>query len=100
MSRTSFLIPLMVLVAGCGDTKPLTVAPDHPANPDAAAAPLAPPSATLALTTAPTTSPASPGRNPDAPARYTCPHHPGVASDEPGECPECGVTLVREGGVP
>jgi len=25
---------------------------------------------------------------------YTCPMHPEVVSDEPGSCPECGMTLV------
>jgi hypothetical protein len=25
---------------------------------------------------------------------YTCPMHPDVVSDEPGECPECGMDLV------
>ena len=26
--------------------------------------------------------------------QYTCPMHPDVVSDEPGECPECGMDLV------
>lgn len=26
--------------------------------------------------------------------RYTCPMHPEVVRDEPGECPKCGMTLV------
>ncbi len=25
---------------------------------------------------------------------YTCPMHPEVTSDEPGECPTCGMDLV------
>jgi len=24
---------------------------------------------------------------------YTCPMHPGVVQDHPGECPKCGMTL-------
>jgi hypothetical protein len=33
-------------------------------------------------------------------AVYTCPMHPDVTSDEPGECPECGMDLVvREGSL-
>ena len=33
-------------------------------------------------------------------AVYTCPMHPDVTSDEPGECPECGMDLViKEGTV-
>ncbi len=29
-------------------------------------------------------------------ARYTCPMHPEVVSDEPGKCPKCGMTLVPD----
>ncbi|NUO52841.1 MAG: hypothetical protein HOV80_28685 [Polyangiaceae bacterium] len=28
------------------------------------------------------------------PAQYTCPHHPEVISDKPGECPKCHMDLV------
>ncbi len=31
---------------------------------------------------------------PVAAATYTCPMHPDVKSDEPGECPQCGMDLV------
>ncbi len=34
----------------------------------------------------PTTQPAS--------AAYTCPMHPEVISDKPGNCPKCGMALV------
>ena len=30
----------------------------------------------------------------DSPAQYTCPMHPEVVSDEPGNCPKCGMFLV------
>jgi hypothetical protein len=30
-----------------------------------------------------------------AAALYVCPMHPGVTSSKPGECPKCGMTLVR-----
>lgn len=30
-------------------------------------------------------------------AVYTCPMHPEVTQDEPGQCPECGMDLVKEG---
>ena len=42
----------------------------------------------------------------DAPAlqtrtQYTCPMHPEVVTDEPGNCPKCGMTLVpRETAMP
>lgn len=30
-------------------------------------------------------------------AVYTCPMHPEVQKDEPGECPICGMDLVEKG---
>jgi hypothetical protein len=30
----------------------------------------------------------------NAPQKYTCPMHPEVVTDAPGECPKCGMTLV------
>lgn len=29
-------------------------------------------------------------------ATYTCPMHPDVKSDKPGNCPKCGMTLVAK----
>jgi Cu2+-exporting ATPase len=28
-------------------------------------------------------------------AKYTCPMHPEIIRDEPGDCPICGMDLVR-----
>lgn len=33
------------------------------------------------------------GESGDAAAKYTCPMHPEVVSDEPGSCPKCGMFL-------
>lgn len=38
---------------------------------------------------------ASPGAAPSAKrTRFTCPMHPEIARDAPGECPECGMPLI------
>ena len=34
--------------------------------------------------------------NTTAQATYTCPMHPEVTSDKPGQCPKCGMALVRK----
>ena len=31
--------------------------------------------------------------------RYTCPMHPTIVSDHPGDCPICGMALVKVGGA-
>jgi Cu+-exporting ATPase len=33
-------------------------------------------------------------------AQYTCPMHPEVVSDKPGDCPVCGMALETVGGAP
>ena len=35
-----------------------------------------------------------------APVRYTCPMHPTIVSDHPGDCPICGMALVRADELP
>jgi hypothetical protein len=32
----------------------------------------------------------------DKAAQYTCPMHPEVAKDRPGDCPKCGMKLVEK----
>lgn len=36
---------------------------------------------------------AEPSKSPIAAGKYTCPMHPEVVSDKPGDCPKCGMTL-------
>ena len=31
-----------------------------------------------------------------ATAKYTCPMHPEVVKDKPGDCPKCGMKLVEK----
>ncbi len=31
-----------------------------------------------------------------AKVQYTCPMHPEVISNKPGQCPKCGMTLVKK----
>jgi Cu(I)/Ag(I) efflux system membrane fusion protein len=35
----------------------------------------------------------------EAKTRYTCPMHPTIVSDHPGDCPICGMALVKAGGA-
>jgi len=32
----------------------------------------------------------------DKAAQYTCPMHPEVVKDNPGDCPKCGMKLVEK----
>ncbi len=54
-------------------------------SPDAAAAPTPMPTQS---------SPATTTTNAVAKQLYTCPMHPDVISDKPGQCPKCGMNLV------
>lgn len=35
-------------------------------------------------------------RNNQKGKKYTCPMHPEVQSDQPGNCPKCGMKLVEK----
>lgn len=38
----------------------------------------------------------SPNDSPPEPTTYTCPMHPEIHADKPGNCPKCGMKLVVE----
>lgn len=37
---------------------------------------------------------------PEAKAYWTCVMHPEIHADKPGECPKCGMTLIKKEGAP
>jgi heavy metal-binding protein len=121
MATRLFLPALgLALVAGCAAQPGATdIPPNHPANPSAAEAPAPPPSRTLDVSAADVTPNGAPADShqgghqhhgamqPQAgmpttgtAVVYTCPHHPEVASNEPGKCPKCNMTLVPKPASP
>jgi hypothetical protein len=100
MRRTlCVLASILSFVACVAEPKRLPAAMD-PSNPDAPEAPPAPlPGAFAAPTSeAPAPSQAPEGSPAPAPEEgatvYTCPMHPEVRSNKPGNCPKCGMKLV------
>ena len=120
MIRITLPLTALLLLVGCAETTPMAPGRDHPANPGAAAAPVPPPSTTLAVTPTPSTKPARdddakppshdahhehanhgagaatrPATRQHAESTYVCPMHPEVVSDKPGTCPKCKMDLVK-----
>lgn len=117
MPRRAIVVPfLAALAVACASVPPpATRSPQNPAHPDApesATPPLSP-----TLMTEPEPGLASPeaiagahamhqghGQAAAPPAQaatrteapYTCPMHPDVKAEAPGECPICGMTLARK----
>ena len=93
------------LLAGCVETT-LVTPTDHPANPSAHSAhpPSSPASLTpnfdpfVAYAERPAASTSGQARTAEAPppagVLYTCPMHPQIVRDKPGNCPICGMKLV------
>ncbi len=42
----------------------------------------------------------SPKKPPSEAAHWTCVMHPEIHQDKPGQCPKCGMTLVKKEGAP
>ena len=99
-----------LILLGCAGAIRLQPLPaDHPANPEAAEAPMQTPPQTLREAPASEDPGASPSEHPmdhehetggdgeTQPAVYTCPMHPDVKASAPGRCPKCGMMLKQEG---
>ena len=86
--RVFTLAAALFLSAGCADG---TVPPPNAAHPASEHAPegtaYVPPPAT-------SPAPASSAHEHGEHVTYTCPMHPEVVSDKPGQCPKCGMNLV------
>lgn len=124
--RWLLLLGLPLLTACAGSYREPVLSPQHPASPQATAAPWKDPSSMLQQaaqdehrTEEPAGHPAN-GSEPDpahhAPAAtdehdhstagtpaspptgasYACPMHPEVISSEPGSCPKCGMRFVEK----
>jgi hypothetical protein len=80
-------ILLFLLLLGCADGTVPPPSAAHPASPAAAegSAPVA---------SAPAPSGDHSAHDHGAATVYTCPMHPEVTSDKPGQCPKCGMNLV------
>ncbi len=100
--RISILCLTLALFVGCADGTVPPPSAAHPASPNAAEGatspppPSTPPSNTGASSASAVDHSGHAGHG--APAAetvtYTCPMHPEVTSDKPGQCPKCGMNLV------
>ncbi len=109
--RTLAVLGVIIVLAGCAQTRDVRPpGPGHPASVESASIPFSPPSNPFAVEVKsagePETSPPThdmhtmPGMSDDAHGSadaltvYTCPMHPDIRADRPGNCPKCGMTLT------
>jgi hypothetical protein len=130
--QRSLSVAFIALVTACVSTN-VDVPRDHPANPSAPVAQVAPtpglpttasraeavpaeqphrhdhaggrdqhgappaPSASATVVATPAPAPAAPSRQADKPPAevWSCPMHPEVVRSGPGQCPICGMNLVK-----
>lgn len=113
----AFALAGLSFLSGCTITPPeVSVSANDPSNPEAAEAASAPLRPRLMAGARTYLSPrtgadaqqmqhgggpdmagmdhATPGGKAEITSGYTCPMHPEVQSDKPGNCPKCGMTLV------
>ena len=94
--RRHFLIslPFTLPLANCA-----TLSPDLTKRAGGVADPSAPPAKAWRPDAPEATTPEKPATAPDLTgAYYTCTMHPEVRQLSPGECPKCGMPLVRKEG--
>ena len=104
-------IALLIAIPGCVSTS-LDLPRDHPANPRAPTLPLALSNPLQAGSAVPAPTPDSAAAHtghdhgaaqqskPEAGEVWTCPMHPEVVRSGPGQCPVCGMNLVKRAKAP
>lgn len=102
---------LLIAISGCVSSN-LDLPPDHPANARAATLPLALSNPLQADSAAPApkhdSAAAHMGHDhgeaqqskPESGDAWTCPMHPEVVRSGPGQCPICGMNLVKRAKTP